>query len=111
MLQHSFRLIALLSLLLACHHLGTAQESIHPWDVFELQLQAEAPLDNPYVDALPENGERYLTVEFSGTEGEAQGQKLLVPGFWDGGQTWKVRFAPLAAGTWSYRSRSKDPAM
>ena len=34
-----------------------------------------------------------------------------MPGFWDGGQTWRVRFAPPAPGEWSYRTASADPGL
>ena len=29
-----------------------------------------------------------------------------VPGFWDGGQTWRVRFNPVVPGSWSYTTTS-----
>jgi hypothetical protein len=32
-------------------------------------------------------------------------------GFWDGGQAWKVRFAPPFTGTWTYTSISKDAGL
>src|SRR5262245_15540844 len=34
------------------------------------------------------------------------GQIYSVSGFWDGGATWRVRFMPVEAGTWLYRTRS-----
>ena len=34
-----------------------------------------------------------------------------VPGFWDGGLSYRVRFAPDAVGTWSWESTSDDPAL
>ena len=30
------------------------------------------------------------------------GRTLDMPGFWDGGRSWKIRFAPPECGTWDY---------
>jgi hypothetical protein len=53
-----------------------------------------SPYVSPFLDVD-------LHVEF--THG-ASGRKLLRPAFWDGGSTWKVRFAPEEQGTWSWVS-------
>lgn len=37
------------------------------------------------------------------------GRSCEVAGFWDGGDPWRVRFAPLAAGTWSWTT-TVEPA-
>lgn len=29
--------------------------------------------------------------------------------FWDGGNTWKIRFAPTVVGNWSFTTVSSDP--
>ena len=39
------------------------------------------------------------------------GRSHRVAGFWAGGRTWKVRFAPAEVGGWSWRSESNDLAM
>jgi len=36
---------------------------------------------------------------------------ITVDGYWDGGNTWKVRFAPVTAGLWNWISRSEDGQM
>ncbi|MEI7728494.1 MAG: DUF5060 domain-containing protein [Verrucomicrobiota bacterium] len=36
------------------------------------------------------------------------GKKFVVPGFWDGGKTWRVRFAPTEYGVWNYVSTCTD---
>src|SRR6186713_3137996 len=41
-----------------------------------------------------------LRVEFR----SPQGERRVVPGFWDGGKVWRARFAPGVAGRWSYRT-------
>ncbi|NTV47028.1 MAG: DUF4038 domain-containing protein, partial [Chlorobiales bacterium] len=52
-----------------------------------------------------------VSVTFTGTSGAASGKSLTVKGFWDGGNTWKVRFAPPYSGTWAYSSSSGDPGL
>lgn len=66
---------------------------------------------NPYVDGLPDGGESYVIATFTGTKGEARGSRYRVPGFWDGGKVWKVRFAAPKPGEWSYTVSSPDPAL
>lgn len=34
------------------------------------------------------------------------GKITTVPGFWDGDQTWRVRFMPTVVGTWKYTTKS-----
>lgn len=41
-----------------------------------------------------------LIGHFSGPAGE----RLSVPGFWDGSNNWKIRFSPTAEGKWSLRT-------
>lgn len=36
------------------------------------------------------------------------GVELKVPAFWDGGNTWKVRFAPILASNWTYKTVCSD---
>jgi len=85
--------------------------AVHVWEVLEIEMTAERQPGSPYVDGLPDGGPGYVSVQFRGESGPAKGQSLSVAGFWDGGQTWRVRFAPPAAGEWTYRSRSKDPGL
>ena len=37
------------------------------------------------------------------------GIKLAIPGFWDGGNRWKLRFTPTVAGQWHYAVSASDP--
>ena len=34
------------------------------------------------------------------------GKVIEVPGFWDGGSDWKIRFTPPYSGTWKYKTFS-----
>ena len=38
------------------------------------------------------------------------GHRIVVAGFWDGGRTYRVRFAPPRVGTWRYRTVASDPS-
>ena len=65
------------------------------WQSVELTF-AGPRLDHPYVDADP-------WVDFTHSTGDVVSR----PAFWDGGQTWRVRFASTHAdGTWTWRVRS-----
>ncbi|MHB8862456.1 MAG: apiosidase-like domain-containing protein [Pirellulaceae bacterium] len=109
--------LAAFLLLLSAHLLPVGQAggqeaaSVHPWDVYELEMTSERELSNPYVEGLPESDAGYVVVTFQGESGEAEGQQLKITGFWDGGRTWRARFAPPASGEWSYRSSSADPGL
>jgi hypothetical protein len=66
---------------------------VQQWDIFELSLPG--PSDgNPFVDVT-------LSARF--TCGE---RAIEVRGFYDGGETYRVRFIPDANGTWRYETRS-----
>jgi len=73
--------------------------------VCEMALSADVPGSNPYV-----NGPT-VTATFTGTSGAAAGKILTMKGFWDGGSTWRIRFAATAAGDWSWTTSSTDAGM
>jgi hypothetical protein len=100
--------IALLFLLITT---GARAQTVGRWEVFEMSMTARNAYAHAYVDGLPASGPPLVRVTFTGTSGEAQGHHYTLAGFWDGGQTWKVRFAPPAAGEWSYASVSTDPGL
>src|SRR5262245_31213459 len=73
-------------------------DAIHalPWREVEITLMAERDYASPYTDVE-------VWAEFS----HDSGLTLRRPAFWDGGRTWKLRFAsPLAEGHWTWRSFS-----
>ncbi len=74
-------------------------------------MTASVQFANPYVEGLPDGGQPFVVVTFTGTGGNAKGLRYAVPGFWDGGQRWKVRFAAPAVGEWSYSAHSSDPVL
>ena len=85
----------------------SSQSLLKTWDVFEITLELKAAVSNPYLE-IAHGKAPFLTARFTGTEGKASGQIITVPGFWDGERTWKIRFAPPAAGTWKYVTFSAD---
>jgi len=74
-----------------------AQAAVGKWEVFELTLTANSTYTNPYTDVT-------LTATFTSPTNNT----IVMPGFWDGEQTWKVRMAPNEIGTWTY-STASDP--
>ena len=70
-----------------------------PWHTVELSFRSDQEYKNPYQDVE-------LTVDFLGPDA----QMVRRPAFWDGGRTWRVRFAPNRPGTWLYRTSSDDPS-
>jgi hypothetical protein len=77
---------------------STKSDSIEKWSVFEKEFHAEFT-GNPFKD-----------VEFFGifTKGEIE---MKIRGFYDGGQTYKIRFMPVDTGTWNYKTESSLPAL
>ena len=58
----------------------------------------------------PASGNPYLDVQWSATF--AQGDRaVVVPGFWDGEGTYRVRFSPPTPGEWRYETRSATPEL
>ena len=62
---------------------------------FELNEQEAAQLSNPY-----------LSVELRAEFRAPKGDTYRMPGFWDGGRRYKIRFAPLVEGEWAFRVSS-----
>lgn len=84
-----------------CTH-NTPDTVVELFSVYEITLNARNSGENPYV-----NGPS-VSAEFIGMTGEAKGKILIINGFWDGGDVWRIRFAPLFTGEWSYRTTSAD---
>jgi hypothetical protein len=76
-----------------------ADKTVPKYQRFEAAFESSATYANPPQEAS-------LTVTFT----PPQGDKLKVPGFWDGGKTWKVRFAPTQVGKWKFDTACSDAA-
>ncbi|MEU5027517.1 DUF4038 domain-containing protein [Streptomyces milbemycinicus] len=78
--------------------------NIEVWRQYELSFTAEHTYANPYTDVQ-------VWADFTH---EPTGTVLRRPAFWDGGSTWRIRFAsPLSEGRWSWRTDSSgdDPGL
>ena len=69
---------------------------VEQWGIQEVSLQSKLTHANPFTEVE-------LRCEFS-----KGNQKFDVDGFYDGNQTWKIRFMPDEQGEWTYRTRSND---
>ncbi|MCW1925341.1 DUF5060 domain-containing protein [Luteolibacter arcticus] len=70
-------------------------KSVERWDVLELTLSGPSS-GNPFVEVQ-------LSARF--TKGE---ETITVPGFYDGGGVYRVRFSPPDPGRWTYTTRSNQ---
>ena len=68
------------------------------WHRFEHAFKSSLVYTNPLQE-----------VTFSVVFTSPLGEKSEVFGFWDGGRTWRVRFAPDQPGEWQYQSRCSAP--
>lgn len=77
-----------------CAHGGAAEQfTSHQWCVTELSFTAQSEIADPF------DCER---ANFSATFRGPSGAVLTVPGFWDGGRSWRIRFTPIAPGRWDF---------
>lgn len=76
----------------------TNTEKVEQWGMFEVALKGPAT-GNPFQDVS-------LTAEFSNEH-----RKVQVKGFYDGDGTYRIRFMPDVAGSWSYQTSSSAPAL
>ncbi len=51
----------------------------------------------------------YTEVNLLGEFVGPNGKKILIPGFWDSGNRWNLRFSPGLIGDWTWHVRSNDP--
>ena len=71
--------------------------SVPKWDRFEQSFESTASYANPVQEAT-------LTATFVSPSGD----KTTVPGFWDGGKTWRIRFSPNKEGKWTFATTCSD---
>ena len=80
---------------------GGAAATVPRWGMFEAAFHSGLVYSDPVRDVS-------LEVVFSGPGG----RKIRRSGFWDGGRTWRVRFAPPLPGAWSWRTAcGQDPEL
>ena len=88
------KLITIFFLALLC---ATAQ-AVEQWGVFESTFSG------------PIAGNPYREVRFSATFSQGA-QRVTVPGFWDGGGSYKIRFMPPTPGEWRFETKSSAPEL
>ena len=91
--------IALL-LLLCCASRGVREvQHVEQWGLQEISLQSTFAHANPFTDVD-------LRCRFASAN-----RQVEVYGFYDGNQTWKIRFMPEQQGEWTYTTSSNDPQL
>jgi hypothetical protein len=68
------------------------------WTIAEIALTSAAEYENPFADVS-------VTATF-----EHADARIERPAFWDGGPTWKIRFAPPKTGEWTWQTTCSDQA-
>lgn len=91
-------LLAVLMAAVVCGERPLRGADVERWGLFELAVEGPAA-GNPYLD-----------VAWSATFRQDE-RAITVPGFWDGGDTYRVRFSPPDTGVWRFETRSDTPAL
>ena len=103
-MNHCFykRLLIFLSFItivsLSCKRYTEKSEQVHTWEMKEITLSAEKEYQNYYTDIT-------CWVELKGPEFSKR-----IYGFWDGGNTFRVRVVATKPGKWSWKSSSNQPS-
>jgi hypothetical protein len=79
--------------LFSCCNLSYAQQKVQQWDRFEIGL--------PHVN----NGNSFMNVKLTATF-MGKDTSYVVEGFYDGSNTFKIRFMPEKTGVWQYTTHS-----
>ena len=77
---------------------STALWATERWEIFEIELKGPK-VDNPFTEVQ-------LRAEF-----QYQNRRYHVDGFYDGNQTYKIRFMPQYEGKWTYTVTSNLPKL
>ena len=77
-----------------------ADEVAQRWEVVELDFDYSGdPIKRPFA------------VKFGATFEHSSGDRVTIPGFYNGGDQWLIRFCPEKLGTWSYTTFSSSPTL
>lgn len=94
----SFRLSASVLLGLVLATAAGAAVKVQQYHVRDLSLAGSKTHDNNFM------------VDVSATFEGPKGEKLTIPGFYEGGNTWRIRFSPVSLGKWSYATQCQADA-
>ncbi|RPI19438.1 MAG: DUF4038 domain-containing protein [Acidobacteria bacterium] len=75
-----------------------AQAEVKLWTRFEQEFRSDKSYSEPLYEVAS------LTTIFQSPSGRTK----KIQAFWDGADTWKVRFAPDEVGLWTYRTECSD---
>ena len=109
--QHSRTMLHGITKILHTQTDESPKSNAFEWQVVELEFSSGTEIEHPYLSVPLSADGHVLTVRFELTSGDELGRSITVRGFWTGGRGWKVRFAPLASGRWSYVAESADSDM
>jgi len=70
---------------------------------------AETPINRRWEQTFTAGKETPSTTELRVAFIAPNGKTTIVPGYWDGGKTWRVRFLPTVTGEWTYVTKSTPP--
>lgn len=90
--------IALCGLLFCPPGIYAANYRGQQWQAIEITLTSSVTYQDPFQDVD-------VTATFTGPDNKT----ITRPAFWDGGSTWKIRFAPTQVGMWTMTTTSTDP--
>ncbi len=87
----------------------TTVASIPKYGTYEVTLTDSGNYTNPYLQMPADSTTAgFVTGTFTGPGGTPV---ITIDGFWDGGDTWKIRMAPTVEGTWTYTTSSTDSGL
>ena len=72
-------------------------DAVEVWRRTDIVLHSKTEYENPYAD-----------VEIDAVFTHEDGDEIRLYGFWNGGDEWRVRFAPTKAGRWDYAVSCSD---
>jgi hypothetical protein len=87
-----------INLMLLEQIMDSNQSAVPLWHRFEQTFSSTADYPNPVQD-----------VQFSVRYTSPSGDITILPGFWDGGATWRIRFSPDETGLWRYSTTCSNP--
>lgn len=94
-------LLGIVLLWTAVDHVQGQTTRVGRFSPHEVTLSASGDYDNPYKE---------LSADATMIEPDGRTTRR-VPLFWDGGDTWRFRFAPDKLGTWTWSVESVDPGL
>ncbi len=72
--------------------------TVEQWRTTMIELVSSQTYQNPFLDVD-------VQAEFQ----SESGRTITLQGYWDGSNSWKIRFAPTEPGQWTYRTESSNP--